>query len=116
MAIEVMLDIFSGLPNPVWELSSAEETELLARLETLPPRYEEVLPEPPGLGYRGFVIRPAGCPKLQGPVTVYKGAVRYADEGYKDVQRELEKWLLNKAGSTLPNHLKEVVKREVEKA
>lgn len=115
MAIEVMLDIFSGLPNPVWELNSVQETDLLSRIETLPPAHGEAFPEPPGLGYRGFVIQPKGSLKLQEPVVIYKGVVQHANRRYEDTQRGLEKWLLESAGLSIPEQLKEVISREVEK-
>jgi hypothetical protein len=52
----VELDIFSGRPNPTWELderASGRLREAHAALlqTTVPP------PELPGLGYRGFVYR-----------------------------------------------------------
>jgi hypothetical protein len=54
--ITVELDIFSGEPNPSWELSRKEESELLDQLEANP---SLALPETavaPVLGYRGYVI------------------------------------------------------------
>jgi hypothetical protein len=54
----VELDLFSGVPNPCWELSAEERGELRARLKHLRPA------APPGvgdvLGYRGFLVYAAG--------------------------------------------------------
>ena len=51
--MHIELDIFSGRPNPTWELGSA----VARRLEELHRRLQAATtgaPEPPGLGYRGF--------------------------------------------------------------
>ena len=97
---EVVLDIFSGRPNPSWALSAAE-TQLLADMIAALPATEPVsLPEP--LGYRGFDVRWTG-PELGSPLRVaaFRGVVvetvgdviRYrADDG-----RRVERWLLETA-------------------
>src|SRR4051794_13432217 len=51
--MRVELDIFSGRPNPRWELGEQEAVDLTQaesrlKLSRMRP------PEPPGLGYRGF--------------------------------------------------------------
>lgn len=52
--MRVELDIFSGRPNPSWELSVDEAAELSRRLAAL--IKTETRPDEGGLGYRGFVI------------------------------------------------------------
>ena len=52
--VEVELDIFSGRPNPKWNLSGLRVRQLEERLEGLEPVQAD---EPHALGYRGFVIR-----------------------------------------------------------
>ena len=50
----VELDIFSGRPNPRWELDEPTRLELSRAEQTLTPA--EAAPNvPPPLGYRGFV-------------------------------------------------------------
>jgi hypothetical protein len=53
--ISIELDIFSGMPNPVWVLTEKEEQELINRVMA-----DTTLTEPPktvgGLGYRGFTV------------------------------------------------------------
>jgi hypothetical protein len=51
----VELDAFSGLPNPVWEMTPAEARDVEARLRNLAPT-ADTLPMT-RLGYRGFYIR-----------------------------------------------------------
>jgi hypothetical protein len=57
--LEVELDIFSGMPNPRWILSSREERELTERVEADTSQLSDVTypDEPLGLGYRGFIVR-----------------------------------------------------------
>ena len=57
--LEVELDIFSGMPNPKWLLSRAEERELVERLSE---DVEQISPvvtddEQFSLGYRGLIVR-----------------------------------------------------------
>lgn len=54
--LQVELDIFSGRPNPTWNLSDKEEKELLDRIAADP---KLMLPEGATngrLGYRGYVV------------------------------------------------------------
>jgi hypothetical protein len=90
--VRVELDIFSGRPNPVWELQDDEVAELESILARSSPLQAKV--DPPGLGYRGFIVhRPD-------PIRIYKGQIlnernssqnRLADIGIK-----LDLWLLEK--------------------
>ena len=51
----VELDVFSGRPNPRWELDEPTTAELQRILSGLSPA-TNAAPEPPGLGYRGVVF------------------------------------------------------------
>jgi len=51
--IRISLSVFSGRPNPYWELSGEKIDELRNKIIGLP-RTKEV--QSPGLGYRGFKI------------------------------------------------------------
>jgi hypothetical protein len=53
--MKVELDIFSGRPNPSWELSPSEEAELARLLWGLKERTNPVAEDTLGLGYRGLV-------------------------------------------------------------
>lgn len=60
MAVRVELDVFSGRPNPFWEMKSPDAEKLIdAYLDT---SMATVAPEaaPARLGYRGFVIALSG--------------------------------------------------------
>ncbi len=57
--LEVELDIFSGMPNPRWILSTRDEHELLDRLTADPGQVSPAATEDEqfSLGYRGLIVR-----------------------------------------------------------
>lgn len=97
MEVILTLQIFSGRPNPVWKLSAAERTELMKRLDALPPGTQAV--SDGGLGYSGFLltITPDGQSTYQ--VLVFQGLVSIESDSLKDYRdiHGLEKWLLQLA-------------------
>lgn len=98
MKVEVMLDIFSGRPNPRWELSEEQIEELKMKLDALPAGTKK---KPPVLGYRGIrvlnVSRIEGLPER---IKAYNGVLaineRKETDYYEDVNN-IEDWLLNQA-------------------
>lgn len=53
-SVEVSIDVFSGRPNPTFDLGGSELALLEEKLRNLQPGNEQ--PTQPGLGYRGFLI------------------------------------------------------------
>ncbi len=97
--INVELDIFSGRPNPSWELSSEEVSELVRYMDGLIPVSQPAVASI--LGYRGFVISNIG--KITGlpvKIHVFNGILTVTENGstnyYKDVNN-VENWLIGKA-------------------
>lgn len=96
----VELDIFSGLPNPIWRLPDAQQQELVTRLSGLAPGL--VVPYPGRLGYRGLLVHfnlpPYGMPET---IQIFQGAVCYDLGGARtcrvDAGRGVERWLLQTA-------------------
>jgi hypothetical protein len=101
MSVTVSLQIYSGRPNPSWELTRQQADELANRIA----RLSKTTPlKPPGmtggLGYRGFSVLANREPHL-GPLT-------YIHAGIVDLDRfslnlvvddpGLELWLLSTAG------------------
>jgi hypothetical protein len=91
----VSLGLYSGLPDPSWELSDEEATALTALLESLP-RVDGSAPSG-GLGYHGLTIErltPEGMPRL---LVAFDGAVSdplsshlsYLDDPERSVERFL---------------------------
>jgi hypothetical protein len=52
--LEIELDVFSGRPNPRWQPDAATRANIVALLKGDHPA--AATPQPPGLGYRGFVL------------------------------------------------------------
>jgi hypothetical protein len=96
--VEVMLDIFSGRPNPRWTLSDEQVNDLQARLRVLP----EAMPfTPPGLGYRGFIVtNPDNDPRLPRRIGAFASVITItnaqATNYYQDANN-IEEWLIDQA-------------------
>jgi len=95
MPLRITIDIFSGRPNPVLELSGKEAKEALERLRparTLG-RSEALIPLESRLGYRGLVVEQVGTPArglprifriLDGRLLGQRLAHRAADEEFEE--------------------------------
>jgi hypothetical protein len=97
--INVELDIFSGRPNPSWELSSGEVSELLRYMAGLTPASKSAIAS--DLGYRGFFISNPG--KIEGlpvKIHIFNGVLAVNEKGstnyYNDVN-DIENWLMERA-------------------
>jgi hypothetical protein len=103
----VELDVFSGRPNPRWELDEPASREL-RRLESALSPATLAAPEPPGLGYRGFVYSdPAGTSRA------YGRHVRTAALVLADPDSSIERFLLARMPEELAP-LRPRVARELE--
>jgi hypothetical protein len=102
----VELDVFSGQPNPRWELTPEQSREFRKRVAALPHP-----PSPPrmfdGLGYRGLVLHDPAARSESfrvgfGWVVHQQGdaASNFVDQG-----RGLEKWLLSTAKGKIDDRL-----------
>ncbi len=95
--MKVELDMFSGRPNPTWNLTREETATLAAMLQQLPPA-----PAPAGeprLGYRGFLLsnpeRVGGLPtriRIGGGIVILEDEMEF----HFDTHRA-EHWLLRQA-------------------
>jgi hypothetical protein len=88
--------IFSGRPDPTWELKESIREEFEKIWKTLEPIKKEPKPVP-SLGYRGCIIR---CNKdiewfaYEGVVTLKKKGI---SESHLDIDRKFEKFVINSA-------------------
>jgi len=99
LTVQVILDIFSGRPNPSWTLSADEERELALRLRGLPPGPAPA--EASGLGYRGFrLVAPSAGSPLPPEMIVGDGTISVRDASglrhYLD-HGGVEAWLRDQA-------------------
>jgi len=86
----VELDIFSGRPNPRFELDEHATRELRLLLRRLVPS-TATPPEPPGLGYRGFIWMDG-----RESVRAYRRHVRTRGAVYADPSMTVENFLLDR--------------------
>lgn len=88
----VELDVFSGRPNPRWDLDE-KSAATVTRLKSSLRRTIRAPPDPPALGYRGFKCEGPG-----GSILVYKGYVHTQTGILADPLLGIERFLLG----TLP--------------
>jgi hypothetical protein len=79
--LEIELDVYSGKPNPKWELPPDEASSLLKTVESAPEEKAEM--NLPGLGYRGFILRPGT--KI---IRVYHGLIAVEESGVTRTLRD----------------------------
>jgi hypothetical protein len=85
--------VFSGRPDPVWPLASADAERLVAVWHALAPLATSP-PRPPPLGYRGCVAHDAaGGWRWE----AYAGGVRCVDELRSDPTRAFERLVIGSA-------------------
>lgn len=108
----VTLDVYSGKPNPSWQLSATHTAELELRLRALQPTTQEVK-EFDGLGYRAVSVVIVRSEAARVEVTASRGMVTIRESGqtrrYTDTGSGLEAWLANTGADTVsPELLKQV--------
>lgn len=116
MSVTVTLHVYSGTPDPSWELAEDQATELVRRLARL---QKTTLLKPPGiigdLGYRGLSVTSVREKLLDPFIYVHAGIVdldRFALNRL-DEHGELEKWLLTTAGNAIDSELTAYVESEI---
>ena len=95
------LQVFSGRPNPAWELTPAEVDELASRFRRL--TVTTSAPSEPALGYRGVAVEnPGGAADLPARIQACGGVVSAPRPGGRfalDDTEGIERWLLDLARS-----------------
>lgn len=114
--MRVELSIFSGRPNPVWELTAAESAEFIRRFRTLPnAQAGHAVPDEGKLGYSGLIVTGHSDIESFASIVVAGGVVRGSklpgSQVYLDKDQALERWLVS-TGST---HLEPDIYNEVAK-
>lgn len=114
--MRVELDVFSGRPNPSWDLTSQEEQEFLSRLRSLPTGAGSGTIADK-LGYRGVIVT-AGNQTIDGfdEIVASEGIVlgRQASsvQMFTDKGRALERWLLDTGKQHLAPDLYGAISKE----
>lgn len=107
--MQVEVDMFSGRPNPHWELTVQESQEFTQRFQSLSTdKGEGTVNE--GLGYRGLIVRESG-EEVEGDreIVISNGLVVARGNGkfqlFTDKNRSLEKWLIQTGKGRLEDEL-----------
>ena len=112
--VEVELDIFSGMPNPIWILTNAEADSFVKKLAALSQTSATELSG--NLGYRGFIVQVTQETNTQ-LIRIQNGTVlisKVATNVYAyDKGRETERWLLNTGKPHLENELFQIAELEL---
>jgi hypothetical protein len=107
--MQVEVDMFSGRPNPHWELTVPESQEFAQRFQSLS-AYKGAETVNEGLGYRGLIVRESGKEvKGDREITISNGLVVARNNGkskqFTDRHRALEKWLIQTGEGRLDDEL-----------
>lgn len=101
------LDVFSGKPNPTWELSQEQQTEFMIKISGL--KHTEDIQKSSRLGYRGLIVEEKINPKVQRIIELNDGIIRIFEGKLvsilKDKDSEIERWLLHTAPKTIDKDL-----------
>ena len=116
MSVTVTLHIFSGRPNPSWELSRDEIDYLIERLAAFRGRtLRKPIGTIGGLGYQGFQLHAVRESGLGALTIVYDGMIELDrfSASLVDDKREIENWLLATAGNKLDEKTRALADGEI---
>jgi hypothetical protein len=93
-SVWIVLDMFSGKPNPSWRLDREQSKELLNRLRVSRrlPQVEDRKPRP-GLGYRGLIATIATGSESES-WRICNGSIEHKGEYFEDFDRDIEALIL----------------------
>ena len=103
MPATVIVDVFSGLPNPQWTIAGDVLVQLKMMLAHLA-SFHGTVPEPPGLGYRGLILEFSPNEGIEGPLRVFGGYVAGPHQAWVDSGHTLERWLLEHSIREAPKY------------
>ncbi len=119
--MHVTLDIFSGRPNPRWELSQEQTSQFLKQILKLKNKENfHADSSKDDLGYRGFIAEEENFEQKIRRFSVYNGIVNVVENNnssyqLEDKEHSIERWLLQTAPKDLGEQIIEYVKQEIEK-
>lgn len=119
MTVIVTLDMYSGRPNPSWELSESDAKELATILGKKRKLSNTSSPGSAGLlGYRGLLISSADDPTISKTMRVFDGVLEVASldsPNYVDHDSEIEEFLLSTSGAALHEEERHYITQEIQK-
>lgn len=119
MTVIVTLDMYSGLPNPSWELTDNEAKKLAEMLSKNRTPSTTTSPSSIGrLGYRGLIISSQNNDIIPNNMRVFDGVMEVASveiPNYIDQDSDVETFLLETAGTSLREDELQYIQQEVQK-
>jgi len=109
----VELDVFSGQPNPTWNLSESQCAEIEQHIDQLPETTGESLQSPPALGYRGLTIHYENQQGVRETIRIYRGIVQSERLQLRDADRKVEKWLLSTGHDLVDSNMQRYLQTEL---
>ena len=115
--LKVEVRIFSGRPNPTWDISSEQVSQLLSKILSLRDTQEDIAYK--GLGYNGFLVTktddsydtPENIELNNGIVVVNYNNKRKSK--YLDPRRALESWIVKTGAESLGQELVKYVEKKI---
>jgi hypothetical protein len=110
----VTVRVFSGRPDPTWEISAEQVDVLAALVATLTPSVPVPRDDAGGLGYRGFSVEHFNHPARGDPLLAVQGIVQQGQgtktRWHADPQHLIEQWLLESGKAALDPALYHIIK------
>lgn len=116
--MHVTLDVFSGRPNPSWELSQEHRSEFLTKISNLKTKeHFQFDSSKYELGYSGIILEEADTTHKTKRFEIYNGIINVVenDSSYalEDTGYGIEKWVLQTAPDSI-DELVKYIKQEIE--
>ena len=119
MTVIVTLDMYSGLPNPSWELTDNEAKELTKMLSKNRAPSSAASPSSVGrLGYRGLIISSHNIDVVPNNMRVFDGVMEVESleiPNYIDQDSDVETFLLGTAATSLRDDELQYIQQEIQK-
>ncbi|MDZ4719870.1 MAG: hypothetical protein SH847_15580 [Roseiflexaceae bacterium] len=112
------LQLFSGRPNPTWNLTQAQIEQFSTRLQALAEIRDGEADD--GLGYWGIIVQaitPTNGNGTMRQITISRGIVIVEQGGsrrtYADSNRELERWLFQTSRNQIDQAIYDMIARDL---
>lgn len=110
MSAYITVHVLSGLPNPTWELTPDQISQLRDRLRGLRETWSETATDIIGtLGYSGVEIETSGEPELEASIFASNGSIGLGpgQGSLRDPDRSFERWAIDTDPGVIPGLVRE---------